>query len=332
MKKLKNLLAEATINKFIEHIKRKTKSGIETLHENGEKAWLGSVAAMGDFSTALSQTDFVSKLNTYSSDVSKAMDEGFKIGSEHLESGLSMTPNNHRILDGGHGFFESISKAQEVGEANGWSDLETFQVWIKSYFTDLSSNAGMPVLDSYTDDVYAFLRNIGFSDETARDVLTVNGQEAIECILGGSLSAVAIFFAWKKDDKDNFSRSLGAMGIASVVSLNPVVLAVVIAAAALGYTTLVCRKSAGKGMIVSSAAMITSALIPGPLLLGVIPAIAVAVLINKKMSKEFDPSAHLVQLYKNLRDREKRQKILDHSKQILEILSRAQANPESRVG
>ncbi|MDZ4676364.1 MAG: hypothetical protein SGI74_02550 [Oligoflexia bacterium] len=156
-----------------------------------EKAWLGGVAAMGDFSQYISQTDFVSKLNNYKSEVSKAMDAGFEAkGLIDIETNLKISPSNHRILIEGHGFFESIAEAREVGEAKGWSDSETFTTWFKSYFTDLSSPAGMPVFGKLTDDAYAFLRSFDVSEETARDLLTVNGQEAFESLVGGTLAAL----------------------------------------------------------------------------------------------------------------------------------------------
>ena len=83
-------------------------------------------------------------------------------------------------MDGGHDFFSTIEKAQEIGNQNGWDSMETFQEWAKSYFTDLSSNAGMPVFGKLSDEIYGFLISINIDEETARDFVTVNGPEALE--------------------------------------------------------------------------------------------------------------------------------------------------------
>jgi len=287
---------------------------------HGSKAWLGGVAVLGDMSKAISQSDFVSKINTYKSEVSKAMDSGLDLGSIDPETGLKMSLNNHRILDGGHGFFESINKAQEVGVEQGWSPIETFGEWSKSYFSDLSSPAGMPVFDGLTDNAYAFLRNIGIDDTTARDLVTINGQEAIESIVGGSFATIALVFAWKNEDKENFSRAIGALGLGSLIAVNPVVMVIVLAALGLGYNSLVCKKAVERGAVVTGVAMGTSMLIPGPILLGVIPAIVLAVYVNKKMGKDFDFTGELKRIYEILKTQEGRAKVVESLDKIIENL------------
>ena len=321
MNKFKKLVSKIDGQKIAAQVKNGAAQALKFSKFHGERAWLGGVAAMGDFSQLLSQTDFVSQLNTYKSEISKAMDAGYKIGSVDLETGLKMMPNNHRILDGGHGFFESIQKAKEVGEANGLSGSETFSTWFQSYFTDLSSPAGMPMLGKLTDDAYALLQNLGVSEETARDLLTVNGQEAIEALVGGSLATVSLVLAWKKEDKENFSKALGSIGLASVVGMNPVVLVVLVVAAALGYNTLVCHKAITRGAIVSSTAMLTSALIPGPILLGVIPGVVLAFYVNKKMGTDFDLASHAKLIFNKMKDPVERQKLLSSVEQMISDLS-----------
>lgn len=319
MKKIKNFVSKIDSQKLTTEIKNSATKVLKFSKDHCEKAWFAGLAAMGDFSQFVSQTDFVRNLNTYKSDISRAMDEGFKIGSVDIETGLKMNPSNHRILDGGHGFFESIEKAKEVGAANGWSDGETFQTWFQSYFTDMSSPAGMPVLGKLTDDAYVFLKDI-VGEETARDLLTINGQEAIESLIGGSLAAVSLIMAWKKEDKENFSKALGSMGLAGAISMNPVILVVLIVAAALGYNTLVCHKAVTKGAAVSATALLTSFVIPGPVLLGLIPGVVLAFYVNKKMGKDFDLSAHIKIIYDKMKDPVERQKIISSMEQLIEDL------------
>src|SRR5690606_18215391 len=100
--------------------------------------------------------------------VSKAMDRGFI--TERL---TGLTPNNHRILDGGHDFFSSIDRAREVGAKNGWDNEEVFNQWAQAYFTDLSSPAGVPLFGKLSDDFYKLLKSIGVSDKEAADFVTI---------------------------------------------------------------------------------------------------------------------------------------------------------------
>lgn len=289
MKKLKDLLGTAKFVERSQQLIEHSKPLLSRVSQKSQELYMTSSVFVADLSIALSNSDFVQSLNEYHSELSKSMDEGFKIGTIDPETYLAMTPNNHRILDGGHGFFESISKAQEIGQVEGWSNTETFTHWIQAYFTDMSSAAGMPIFDGATDNIYLMLRNMGFDEHTARDLVTINGQEAIEALVGGSLTAVSLFFAWKKQDKENFSRALGSIGLGAAVTINPAALVVLIIAAGVGYNTLVCKNAVQRGSVLSFVALGTSALIPGPLIIGIVPGIVLAMYANKKMGKDFVP-------------------------------------------
>jgi hypothetical protein len=318
MKKLKDHLNKEKIKEHFDLLKNKAQPFANQANQKTQELWLAGTMMMGDWSQYLSDTDLVRNLNQYKSELSKAMDGGFDIGSLDLETGIKMSPNNHRILDGGHGFFESIQKAKEVGGEQGWSDTETFTTWFQSYFTDLSSPAGMPAFGDATDNMYAFLRNFLSLDEaTARDLVTVNGQEAIEAILGGTLAGVSLFFAWKKQDKENFSKAIGSIGLGAAVSMNPAVLCIIVVAAALGYNTLVCKKAIQRGGIVSFVAMGTSALLPGPVLLGLIPGVVLAMYVNKKMGKDFEPSVFMKELFLKMGDAGERQRVMESISGVL---------------
>jgi hypothetical protein len=221
-----------------------------------------------------------------------------------LKDGISkiMTPSNHRIMDGGHDFFSTIEKAQEIGAKNNWSDLETFQNWAQAYFTDLSSPAGMPMFGKFTDEIYNFLRSLNIDEQTARDFVTLNGQEAIEAVLGGAISSVAIFFAWKAQDKEVFSKTIASLFLSSVVSLNPVVLVIATIGLAFGYQKLVCREAVARGALAAGAGLLMSSY------LGLIPAIIGSVYISKKMGKDFKPIEYSAQLFELIKTKEFRDK------------------------
>lgn len=288
-------MKKSNLNKIVN--KEKINDLKEKLVENSKSAWAFGLVTASDLSSQITQTEnyrqFAEWAKEFSSEVSKAMDHTYlKLGPGAIdaETGQIFSASNHRILDGGHTLFESIKRASEIGNKNGWSGLQTFDEWRKAYFSDLSTTEGMPVFGSLTDNVYDFLRDVGFKDQDVRDFLMVNSKEAIEIsetVLGGTLSAMSVFFAWKTQDKENFSRAVASLFAMSAVT-SPITLIIAIVAMAIGYNTLVCHKAMARGAVLSFASLTVSALVPGPVILGVVPAIIVAIYLNKKMGKDLD--------------------------------------------
>jgi hypothetical protein len=279
----------------------------EKAKEVSGQAFTSMAVLTNEISTAVSQADWFKGLNEYTSEISKSMDANF------LKDGISkvMTPSNHRIMDGGHDFFSTINKAQELGEQNGWDSMETFQEWAQSYFTDLSSSAGMPIFGKLTDEIYTFLRAMNIDEANARDFVTVNGQEALEAIMGGAIAAVALAFAWKKEDKEAFSKAIGCIVCSGALTMNPASIIVAVIALAFGYNKLVCKETVARSAITSGVGLFVSAVIPGPILLGLIPAIIASVYVSKKMGKDFKPVEMSTNLYNLVRSEEFRKTCME---------------------
>lgn len=250
--------------------------------------------------THLAGTEWFKGLNDFSSEVSKAMDYGF------IKENVTqiMTPTNHRILDGGHDFLSSISRAREIGEQNDWGSVKIFEEWAHAYFTDMSSPAGVPVFGKFSDDIYNFLKSSGVSDGQAADAVTINGQEAIESLLAGSISAVALIFAWKASDKEAFSKSIGFILVSGASAMSPAALVVAVVALAFGYNSLVCKEAVARGALTSGLTLLVSAAIPGPVLLGLVPAVVLSIYLNKKIGKNFNPIEQSVKLYELVSSKE----------------------------
>lgn len=286
-----------------------------------QRSWGVALVSASDLSHAIASAEFFKSLNSLSNEVTKAMDSGWKPGFAPEEllkfvPDLKFMPNNHRILDGGHTISEAFSRAFTIGEQQGWSDLESFTAGAKAYLSDLSSNAGMPALGVLSDDIYALLRSLGMNEKLARDIVTINGQEAVEMVLGGTLSAVSLVLSWSKEDKEEFSRVLAAVGITGAIALNPIVLAMVVVVFALNYHKLVCRKAMARGAFITGTGLAVSALVPGPLWVGVIPAIVATIYVKKKITKDVD----IVEILRNLQKRETREQLLSTLKQVNEDL------------
>lgn len=320
MKKIKSLFENVVSDESLSAFKNEANARFDFLKDKTNLAWSASVASMTEISDFLANTDYVKSLNEYTSKLSKAMDEGFAIGSFDAETGLSMAPNNHRILDGGHSFWESIEKAQQIGEQEGWSGLDTFHEWFKSYFTDLSSSAGMPIFGENSDNIYLLLRDMGISEEVARDFVTVNGQEAFESILGGALGGVSLFMAWKKEDKESFSRTLGALGLISLVGMNPVLLMLVVVSAGVAYNKLVCRKSLEKGAVLSGVGMVVGVLAPDPFIVPVICSVVIVSYLNKKMGDDFDVRLFVSDSFRFVASPENQKKVIQGFSNLQSLL------------
>lgn len=277
-----------------------TKSKIKDISSHA----ITSIGVLGhEASHYLSQGEWFKAFNKYSSEISQSMDENW-IHYTKEKTGEVMSAWNHRILDGGHDFISTIKKAQEIGAENNWDSTTTFSEWAKSYFTDLSSSAGMPMFGKMSDDIYRFLVEMGVSQKTASDFVTLNGQEALETVMGGTISCVALIFSWKKEDKEAFSKSISYILVSGVVTLNPISIAIAIMALAFGYNKIVCKEGVARGVITSSIGLGVSALIPGPFIIGLIPAIVASMYVSKKMGKEFNPIDHSKKLFELLKSNE----------------------------
>lgn len=82
------------------------------------EAWAWTILFAESVATKFSETTAWESLNSFKNEVSKSMDQDFTSvprGSIDVETGLFITPNNHRILDGGHDIFSSIDLAREIG-------------------------------------------------------------------------------------------------------------------------------------------------------------------------------------------------------------------------
>ena len=333
---MKKKISDALSNAKKDFIGFKNKNASKSLEDVAKNLWVISAAGAADFSEWLSSTAAVRSLNKFSSEVSKAMDESFRIGSIDSETGLKMMPNNHRILDGGHSLATSFQKASEIGQEQGWSDSETFIEWGKAYFSDLSSPAGMPAFGNLSDNIYEFLRNTaGVEEAVARDFVTVNGQEFLEAMIGGTLSAVSLVFAWKKEDKENFSRAIGSIGLSGIMFMNPVTAGIAIVGLAFGYNKLVCKHAAARGGMITGAGLVVSAIFPGPLLLGIVPAIVASSYLNKKLDKNVPPHEQVkkVLLYLASDDFQKNSRArFEHANEWLQAeLKKARGTPAACV-
>jgi len=133
-----------------------------------------------------------------------------------------------------------------------------------------------------------FLRDsFGIPKSWFRDALHVNGAE----VIGTTIATVAVALRWNRAETGEFSRIAGSLGLSSIVSANPalaVVSVVVLARAYMkargkgDYMDIVdglAKGGIGTGMFLGA-----SAVVGGPVWIGMLSGLCVAMVANKAMS------------------------------------------------
>lgn len=275
---------------------KKLRETSRTVASRTQEAWIVTSATVGEATQAagdlVGNTEWMRSINGHWDKdplvkaITQSMDKAFKAGDLDLVTGLKVMPNNHRLLVDGHTLKQSLTHAYEVATEQGSGHLETTVAWMKAYVEDLSSPAGMP-LGEWSKHVYAALRKAGWDEAAARNLVTVNGSEAVDALLSGTLSALTVALAWTTQDREDFSRAIGALGMAAMVSVNPVTGLVTIVAVAIAYKRdLLSKNAIQKGAFVKLAGFSVSLLLPGPAIVTAVCGIVVAVYLNKNLDAD----------------------------------------------
>ncbi len=147
--------------------------------------------------------------------------------TEHIGGG------NHRMFDGGHtldGAWEAVRGASE-------DDNIMQEAWgfLQGLLRDGTTSKGLPFAnwDKATyDQVSGWLDN---TFNIPKDwFYDLNSYDAAE-LLGGAIGAVALALNWNRADTEQFSRMAGSMGLASVISANPLLMIVTVVSLAKAF-------------------------------------------------------------------------------------------------
>jgi hypothetical protein len=189
-----------------------------------EKYWLLSKYALdsaGELSAFFAQKDLLEWTN----EISKQMMGGAAsiydkaLDAEYIKTHIA--GGHHRFFDGGH---DLINAWQKVREA---TDDDSFAQEVIGYASALWKDAVTPMglpfatLDKQTFDIWATKVTElipGMNKDYLYDLLNFDVME----IFSTGLGAVGILFCLKKDDQEKLSGILGAMGIQSIISANPI--------------------------------------------------------------------------------------------------------------
>jgi hypothetical protein len=171
---------------------------------------------------------------------------------------------------------------------------DTFLNELTGYFDaitkDMATVSGIPVatvskenFDVLADSLHQVM-NIPKS--WSYDALTLNGTE----LLGASLGVLALALNWNKAETENFADIVGALGIASLVSANPLMALVVLVSLAHGYKASSEKRNVvgflrglSHGGIGTGLVLALSTLIGGPAWVGVVVGLCIAIAAKRQL-------------------------------------------------
>ena len=194
---------------------------------------------------------------------------------------------NHRMFDGSHTLGGAWSKINKMCSRTGCSTREQVDGFFGALWKDATTPKGLPFMNMEKqtyDSLAAKLEEYGISRKWTYDALS---YDALEVIAAG-MSAAAVVYFLKTGQIEELSEALGAMGVVSIASANPLLALVMISsvAYAIATGTDLDAVDAIEGAVKSSVVSGVFVLLPGAFLLQVTAAIAVSLLLEKSMKDE----------------------------------------------
>lgn len=182
------------------------------------------------FMALLSQGELLKWTESLTKSTATAYDKAL----DALYNKTDIAGGNHRLFDESHDIFNAWEKAK-----NAYPDDSFFQEVIgycQVLFKDVTTAKGLPfkTLDKASYDQWAtkISESIPFvSKDYLYDLLSFDALEVFSSALG----AVAAIFFLNKNDQEKLSEILGAMGITSIISANPLMGVMTVAVAGYSY-------------------------------------------------------------------------------------------------
>ena len=161
-------------------------------------------------------------------------------------------------------------------------------------FRDLTTSKGLPLAnwDKATYDHAASFLETRF--QLSREwFYDLNSYTAAE-VVGGTVGILAVVFQWSRADTESFSRIVGSMGVAAVLSANPLLLVITVVAVARAFQRARTDGKFGelvdgsvRGSVVATLTIVAVAqvtTIGGPVGLSFLVGLVVGILANKAVS------------------------------------------------
>ena len=191
---------------------------------------------------------------------------------------------NHRLFDGGHTLTGAWRNIAEMCDKTECSTHEQVNGYFGALWKDAVTPKGLPLMgmEKQTYDSLANkLKEYGIDKDWTYDALSYDAME----IIGAGIAAAAVVYFLKEGQIEQLSEALGAMGITSIVSANPLMALVMISSVAyvIATETDISTQAVVEGVVKTSIISGVFVLLPATFLLQTTAAAAIGVLLEVGM-------------------------------------------------
>ena len=170
---------------------------------------------------------------------------------------------------------------------------EEINAFIDSFFKDFNTTQGLPfvsITKETFDNAALFLsKNFSIPKSWFYDIQTLNGSE----LMAGSLSVISLIFIWNKKDARLFGDLVSSLMLAGAIGGNPITVFIAIIALAKHFNSTKKSKKISKkfleGTKLGSLSIFSflgiSSFVGGPVWIGLILGLIVAVLVRRHSNK-----------------------------------------------
>ncbi len=193
----------------------------------------------------------------------------------------------HRLFDGSHSPIKMWEKVKETLPND--SNFEELKNYFISMAKDLQTPMGIPLhnienIEAYKSLASQISNTFLIKKQWLYDFQSVDVLE----VLSSTIGVVALFFGWKKKDKEEFAELCASLGLAGAVGANPFLLIIALIALAKSYTQNKnknkFKRGSLRGFVGMGSFIMTASLFSSPIL-GVIIGLVVAISVKKAFKK-----------------------------------------------
>jgi hypothetical protein len=190
----------------------------------------------------------------------------------------------HRLWDGGHSLSDAWRAVVDARPDDSFSQEVTG--YLSAIWKDVITPMGLPLATinrNWFNSTHVGLSNFGITKSQLADALSYTGSELAGAVLG----AIALLLNWDGTETERAATLAGSLGMSTICAANPLlgIVAMVCLARAV-QTAKAAKAKVGltvgvlKGGFGSAALVATSAIVGGPVWVGLVVGIVVSILVH----------------------------------------------------
>ncbi len=278
-------------------LKEHLRNAAEFLRQHGIPIALGTESSLagapGDSLAAWLSTSFNHNFDAYD----RAIDAAY-IASR------TGGPLYHHLIDGSHDLLSAFTSAGSVATDDSWlTELsQASEHLLRDGMSVSGINPFLGLTPTQFDELSRAASHLGVTKLYLADALTLNGPE----LLGGGIALAGAVLLGRSADPARLTQFGSGCLVSALASANPLLLPIAAGAMLYGFHRSpgkpAAAVSAGKGALVSGAALLTANLVGGPIWLGCIAATAAAVAISYSLEHPITTLRKITELTQSARN------------------------------